>query len=72
LKAPKGDISILKIPVDCGQRALLRDSGKQRFGGLKAPLEQLDYNAYPLGFSVKALPHKRCWQPFLSRKSYRV
>ena len=47
--------------------APVRISGKQRSGGRKAPLEQLNCNAYPVGFPVKALPRQRCLQPLLER-----
>ena len=49
------------------QNASVRTCGKQRSGGRKAPLEQLNCNAYPVGFPVKALPRQRCLQPLLER-----
>ena len=49
------------------QNASVRTCGKQRSGGQKAPLEQLNCNAYPVGFPVKALPRQRCLQPLLER-----
>ena len=49
------------------QNASVRICGKQRSGGRKAPLEQLNCNTYPVGFPVKALPRQRCLQPLLER-----
>ena len=57
------------FPVEYSGRenASVRIWGKQRSGGRKAPLEQLNCNAYPVGFPVKALPRQRCLQPLLER-----
>ena len=49
------------------QNASVRTCRKQRSGGRKAPLEQLNRNAYPVGFPVKALSRQRCLQPLLER-----
>ena len=59
----------MNIPVD-KMHASVRICGKQRSGGRKAPLEQLNRNAYPVGFPVKALPRQRCLQPLLERLHY--
>lgn len=57
------------FPVEYSGRenASVRIWGKQRSGGRKAPLEQLNRNAYTVGFPVKALPRQRCLQPLLER-----